>query len=210
MDKIYEFDAVIKKVPDINGAYIEFPYDVRKEFKKGRVAVHVTFDKEPYDGQLVRMQTPCHIVGIRKEIRDKIGKQPGDTVHITLSERIIPAPTFTTVEEYILCYEGEVRTRMETLRKLILSSHPDITEKISWKMPTFVLNGNLVHFSAQKKHLGFHPAPEAIETFADRLTDYPHSKGTIQLPYSMPMPYELLQDIIEYRIMCMTSKSQKI
>ena len=87
MSKVYEFDAVIRKVPDINGAYIEIPFDVKAEFGKGRVAVHVIFDGEPYDGQAERMGTPCHIVGIRKDIRAKIGKEPGDEVHVTLQER---------------------------------------------------------------------------------------------------------------------------
>ena len=87
MQKIYEFDAVIRKVPDLNGAYIEIPFDVKEEFGKGRVAVHVTFDGEPYDGQAFKMKTPCHIVGIRKDIRSKIGKEPGDTIHVTLQER---------------------------------------------------------------------------------------------------------------------------
>ncbi|HBI71928.1 MAG TPA: DUF1905 domain-containing protein [Lachnospiraceae bacterium] len=85
--KIYEFDAIIQKVPDIDGAYVEIPFDVREEFGKGRVLVHATFDGEPYDGQVVRMGTPCHIIGLRKDIRSKILKQPGDMVHITLRER---------------------------------------------------------------------------------------------------------------------------
>lgn len=87
MSKIYEFDAVIQKVPDIDGAYIEFPYDVKQEFGKGRVKVHATFDGEPYDGSLVKMKTPCHIIGVRKDIRAKINKQPGDTIHVILQER---------------------------------------------------------------------------------------------------------------------------
>lgn len=69
--KVYEFDALIKKVPDIDGAYIEFPYDVKQEFGKGRVKVHASFDGVPYDGSLVRMKTECHIIGIRKDIRKK-------------------------------------------------------------------------------------------------------------------------------------------
>ena len=85
--KTYEFEAIIQKVPDIDGAYIEFPFDVRTEFGKGRVKVHATFDGEPYDGSLVRMKTPCHILGIQKAIRAKIGKQPGDTVKVTIKER---------------------------------------------------------------------------------------------------------------------------
>ena len=87
MGKVFEFDAVIQKVPDIDGAYVEVPFDVKEAFGKGRVPVHATFDGEPYDGQLVRMGTPCHIIGIRKDIRAKIGKQPGDSIHVTLKER---------------------------------------------------------------------------------------------------------------------------
>lgn len=86
-EREYQFSAVIKKVPDMDGAYVEFPFDVKKEFLKGRVKVHATFDGVPYDGSLVRMQTPCHIIGIRKEIREKISKQPGDEVIVTIKER---------------------------------------------------------------------------------------------------------------------------
>jgi hypothetical protein len=84
----YEFEAVIQKVPDLDGAYVEFPYDVRDEFGKGRVKVHATFDGYGYDGSLVRMGTQCHIIGIRKDIRAAIGKQPGDTIAVTIRERV--------------------------------------------------------------------------------------------------------------------------
>lgn len=87
MNKVYEFDAVIKKVPDLDGAYIEIPFDVKKEFGKGRVPVIATFDEEPYEGSLVRMNTPGHIIGVRKDIRAKIGKQAGDTIRVTIVER---------------------------------------------------------------------------------------------------------------------------
>lgn len=86
-EKVYEFDAVIQKVPDIDGAYIDFPYDVKAEFDKGRVKVHATFDGVPYDGSLVRMKTPNHIIGLRRDIRAQIGKQAGETVHVTICER---------------------------------------------------------------------------------------------------------------------------
>ena len=86
-EKIYKFEAILKKVPDIDGAYIEFPYDVREEFGKGRVKVHATFDGMPYDGSLVRMKTPGHIIGVLKAIRKEIGKQPGDRVSVTIQER---------------------------------------------------------------------------------------------------------------------------
>lgn len=86
-EKIYTFDAVIRKVPDIDGAYVEFPCDVRQEFGRGRVKVRALFDDVPYDGSLVRMGTPGHIIGLRKDIRAQIGKQPGDTVRVSIQER---------------------------------------------------------------------------------------------------------------------------
>ena len=87
MGKIYEFEVEIKKVPDIDGAYIEIPFDVKAEFGKDRVPVIATFDGVEYVGSIVKMCTPSHIIGIRKEIRARIGKQPGDTVRVTITER---------------------------------------------------------------------------------------------------------------------------
>lgn len=93
-DKTYDYDAVIQKVPDQNGAYVIFPYDLKTEFGKGRVKVHAAFDGEPYDGSIVNMGVKnadgsvCYILGIRKDIRAKIGKQPGDTVQIMIRERM--------------------------------------------------------------------------------------------------------------------------
>jgi len=93
--KIYEYDAVIKESEvGKGGAYAMFPYDVRSEFSKGRVKVHATFDGEPYDGSIVNMGVKnddgsvCYIIGIRKDIRTKIGKHPGDTVRVTIQERM--------------------------------------------------------------------------------------------------------------------------
>lgn len=89
-EKIYLFDAVIEPVPDKGGAYVRFPYDIRKEFGKGRVKAEITFDGEPYSGSIVNMGVKnedgsvCYIIGVRKDIRAKIGKQPGDTVKITV------------------------------------------------------------------------------------------------------------------------------
>ena len=91
--KVYEFTAIIEKVSDQDGAYIVFPYDIRSEFGKGHIKVHATFDGEPYDGNVVNMGvtnadgTVCYIIGIRKDIRVKIGKQAGDAVRVTITER---------------------------------------------------------------------------------------------------------------------------
>lgn len=87
-DKIYIFRAVIQKVEGLDGAYVAFPYDVRAVFGKGRVKVHATFDGVPYDGSLVRMKTPGHILGLRQDIRRRLGKGPGDEVLVTVRERI--------------------------------------------------------------------------------------------------------------------------
>lgn len=94
MSKLYEFDAKIMKVLDIDGAYVVFPYDVRSEFGKGRVKVHATFDGEAYEGSIVNMGIKntdgsiCYIIGLRKDIREKIRKNPGDEVKVTISERV--------------------------------------------------------------------------------------------------------------------------
>ena len=85
--KIYEFDAVIQKVPDIDGAYINIPFDVKEEFGRGRVKVYAEFDGVPYEGSIVRMGTPGYILGIRKDIRAATGKQPGDRLHVRLKEQ---------------------------------------------------------------------------------------------------------------------------
>ena len=88
--KIYEFNAVIEAVPDKGGAYVRFPYDIRKEFGRGRVKAQITFDGEPYMGSIVNMGVKnrdgsvCYIIGIRKDIREKIGKKPGDMVFVTV------------------------------------------------------------------------------------------------------------------------------
>ena len=85
--KLYECDAVIQKVEGIDGAYVKIPFDVRAEFGRGRVPVDAPFDGVEYRGSLVRMGTSCHILGLRKDIRARIGKGPGDTVHVSLRER---------------------------------------------------------------------------------------------------------------------------
>lgn len=93
MKKSFAFEVIIKKVPDMDGAYIEIPFDIREVFGKGRVKVHATFDGEPYDGSIVNMGIKhddgsiCYIIGLRKDIRAKIGKHSGDNVKVTIIER---------------------------------------------------------------------------------------------------------------------------
>ena len=82
-----EFDAIILQNGNMDAAYVEVPYDIRALFGKGRLLVHATFDGVAYDGQIVKMGTPCYIIGLRKDIRKQIGKTFGDTVHVTFIER---------------------------------------------------------------------------------------------------------------------------
>ena len=82
-----EFDAIILQNEDMDAAYVEVPFDIKAMFGKGRLLVHATFDGVPYDGQIVKMGTPCHIIGIRKDIRKQIRKNFGDIVRVTFYER---------------------------------------------------------------------------------------------------------------------------
>ncbi len=86
-NKVYRFDAVILRNGDMDAAYVEVPIDIKEVFGKGRLLVHATFDGVPYDGQVVKMGTPCHIIGVRKDIRKKINKTFGDTIAVTIQER---------------------------------------------------------------------------------------------------------------------------
>ena len=82
----YKFDAIIKKVPDKDGAYIEIPFDVLKEFGAKRVKVKAIFEDVEYRGSIVNMGVGCHIIGITKAIRNQIGKNIGDTISVQVEK----------------------------------------------------------------------------------------------------------------------------
>ena len=105
-----------------------------------------------------------------------------------------------TIDEYIAQYNGEIRAILEQTRAVIHAAAPEAVEKISWRMPTFWQKENLIHFAANKKHLGIYPSGEATTFFADRLTEYKTSKGAIQFPYSEPIPYALITEIVKWRL----------
>lgn len=93
-EKVYEFDAVLHLIPEKGGAYVVFPYDIRQEFGKGRVKVHATFDGVPYEGSIVNMGiknedgSTCYIIGVLKAIRQQLGKTEGDTLAVTIREKV--------------------------------------------------------------------------------------------------------------------------
>ena len=107
---------------------------------------------------------------------------------------------FESIDEYILQFPAEVQEILQTLRKVIKESAPDAEEKISWQMPTFALNGNLVHFAAFKNHIGFYPAPSGIEAFKHELSEYKSAKGSVQFSIEKPLPYELIRNIVKFRV----------
>ena len=105
-----------------------------------------------------------------------------------------------TIDAYISSYDEVVQPILKELRRVIKQEAPDATEKISYQMPTFYLNGNLVHFAVQKNHIGFYPAPSGVAAFKEELTEYKTSKGAIQFPLTKPIPYELVRRIVRFRV----------
>jgi uncharacterized protein YdhG (YjbR/CyaY superfamily) len=95
---------------------------------------------------------------------------------------------------------------LKQLRKIIREQAPQAQEKISYQMPTFYLNGNLVHFAAHTKHIGFYPTPSGIEAFKSKLSKYKNSKGSVQFPIDEPLPIELIKRIVKFRVAEHTKK----
>ena len=107
---------------------------------------------------------------------------------------------FKDIDVYIANHSKEVQVLLKKIRAIIKKSAPKATEKISYGIPTFVMNGNLVHFGAFKNHLGFFPGPSGIRNFKKELSDYKTSKGTIQFPLDKPLPVALIGKIVAFRL----------
>ena len=105
-----------------------------------------------------------------------------------------------TVEEYILAQDEGIRGQLRQVQTVLVSRLPDAKEKISWSMPTYWKDHNIIHFAAQKKHIGLYPGPEAVEFFSDKLNQVglKYSKGSIQIPYSDQLPLELIAEIADW------------
>ncbi len=109
-------------------------------------------------------------------------------------------PDPATIDDYIADFPKDVQARLNKIRQVIGKAAPKASETISYRMPTFKLNGNLVHFAAFKEHIGFYPTPSAISAFEKELAPYHTSKGAIQFPYDKPIPYELIENIVKFRV----------
>ena len=103
-----------------------------------------------------------------------------------------------TVDEYIAAQPEGVQEYLKKIREAICMALPEAQERISWSMPTYWKGHNIIHFAGFKKHAGLYPGPEAVREFSERLKGYKTSKGTIQLPYSSPVPAKLVFDIARW------------
>ena len=112
----------------------------------------------------------------------------------------MPKETLETIDEYIATPPKNIQNILKELRQVIRGSAQNAEEAISYRMPTFKLNGNLVWFAAFKNHIGFYPKTSAIETFRKELTNYDVSKGTIRFPFEKPIPFDLVKKIVKYRV----------
>ena len=107
---------------------------------------------------------------------------------------------FTSIDEYIATFPKDIQKILEKIRATIKAAAPEAEEKISYQMPTFFLKGNLVHFAAFKKHIGFYPVPTGIEKFKKELSAYAGAKGSVQFPLDKPIPYGLISKIVKFRV----------
>lgn len=107
---------------------------------------------------------------------------------------------YSTIDEYVRCFPPEVQRKLEEIRAAVKKLAPNAEEKISYQMPTFYLNGNLIHFAAFKSHIGFYPIPSGIEAFEQELKAYKMGKGSVQFPLDQPLPMELIKRIVEFRV----------
>jgi uncharacterized protein YdhG (YjbR/CyaY superfamily) len=107
---------------------------------------------------------------------------------------------YKNIDEYISTFPKDIQEKLASLRDTIHQSAPTATETISYGMPTFKLNGNLIHFAAFKRHIGLYPTPSAINHFDKQFAKYVRAKGSVQFPLNEPLPLDLVSQIVEFRV----------
>jgi len=105
-----------------------------------------------------------------------------------------------TIDEYIETFEPKIQKTLHEIRDFIKNEVPEAVEKISYGMPTFYLNGNLIHFAAFKNHYSIFPSPSGIDNFEKELAPYRTGKGTLSFPFDKPIPWDILQKVIQFRV----------
>ncbi len=104
------------------------------------------------------------------------------------------------IDEYIAGFPPDVQESLQKMRTIVREAAPDAEETLKYRMPTFVLQGNLVHFAAFENHIGFYPTPSAIEAFSDDLKPYVSAKGSVQFPVNRPVPFALIRRMVQFRV----------
>ncbi|HYG58059.1 MAG TPA: DUF1801 domain-containing protein [Symbiobacteriaceae bacterium] len=117
--------------------------------------------------------------------------------------------TAKSIDQYIAEFPAEIQTVLQEMRAIIKESAPGATETISYAIPTFDLNGHLVHFAGHKTHIGFYPTPSGIEAFQEELTTYKRAKGSVQFPLDQPLPRDLIRRMVEFRVRENCAKASK-
>jgi uncharacterized protein YdhG (YjbR/CyaY superfamily) len=105
-----------------------------------------------------------------------------------------------SIDEYIRSFPEHIQAKLKQLRSLIKQIAPEATEKISYQMPAFYLNGNLVYFAAHSHHIGFYPTSSGIAHFKSELSKHKNSKGAVQFPIDEPLPIDLIKRIVKFRV----------
>ncbi|MCC8425406.1 iron chaperone [Mucilaginibacter sp. UR6-11] len=113
------------------------------------------------------------------------------------------------IDDYIAAYPADVQEQLQTIRAAIQQAAPNAREAIKYGIPTFTLNGNLVHFGGYKNHIGFYPAPMGIEAFKEETAKYEAGKGTLQFPLDQPLPLDLITRIVKFRVDKNLAKGKK-
>jgi len=109
-------------------------------------------------------------------------------------------PVYSNVDAYIASFPEHIRHKLQQMRDAIRVAAPDASETISYGMPTFRLHGNLVHFAAYPKHIGFYPTPSGITAFQHELSDFKYAKGSVQFPIDQPLPLDLVSRVVRFRV----------
>jgi uncharacterized protein YdhG (YjbR/CyaY superfamily) len=106
-----------------------------------------------------------------------------------------------TIDEYIETFEPKIQKTLHEIRNFIKTEVPEATEKISYGMPTFYLNGNLIHFAAFRDHYSFFPSPSGRDVFFEKkLVPYRSGKGTLRFPIDKPIPWDIIKELIQFRV----------
>jgi len=114
------------------------------------------------------------------------------------------------IDEYLIRFPKEVQQLLKKMRLTIKKAAPKAEEKISYGIPTFTLNENLVHFAGYKNHIGFYPTPSGITAFKKELSAYKGAKGSVQFPINEPLPLTLVSRIVKFRVKkSLNTKSKK-